>query len=257
MEAVVTIGLDIAKSVFQVHGVDGSGAVVVRRQLTRAKVLAFFEKLPACLVGLEACATALLGSRTPQAWPRCAPSYVKPYVKGQKNDAADAGAICVAWTKSLEQVPKPPFSRCHHSGLIPSGGYGLATLVQLVRAARLPGSGTSEVGVNAALALIEGAQPRGEVEAALVIQMACTHAAAMSVFARFGGDYGSDRTMTAGANAVAKLTRAYATQVEALRRLRNGGSQLVRVEHVHVHEGGQAIVGAVAVGPRDAKATSE
>ena len=58
MEAVVTIGLDIAKSVFQVHGVDANGAVVVRRRLTRAKVLSFFERLPPCLVGLEACATA-------------------------------------------------------------------------------------------------------------------------------------------------------------------------------------------------------
>ena len=56
--AVVSVGLDIAKSVFQVHGVDGGGAVVVRRRLTRGKVLPFFEKLPACLVGLEACATA-------------------------------------------------------------------------------------------------------------------------------------------------------------------------------------------------------
>ena len=58
MEAIVTIGLDIAKSVFQVHGVDANGAVVVRRRLTRAKVLPFFERLPPCLVGLEACATA-------------------------------------------------------------------------------------------------------------------------------------------------------------------------------------------------------
>ena len=58
MEAIVTIGLDIAKSVFQVHGVDADGAVVVRRRLTRAKVLRFFERLPPCLVGIEACATA-------------------------------------------------------------------------------------------------------------------------------------------------------------------------------------------------------
>lgn len=92
--------------------------------------------------------------------------------------------------------------------------------------------------MNAALAIIEGARPRDEVEAALVIQMACTHAATMCVFSRFGGDYGGDRTMTAGANAIARLAKAFAMQVETLRRLRNGGSQLVRVEHVHVHEGG-------------------
>ena len=58
MEDVVTIGLDIAKSVFHVHGVAADGTVVVRRRLVRGKVLSFFEKLPACLVGLEACATA-------------------------------------------------------------------------------------------------------------------------------------------------------------------------------------------------------
>jgi hypothetical protein len=122
-----------------------------------------------------------------------------------------------------------------------------ASLFQLVRAARLPGSGTSEVAVNAALAFIEGAEPRDEVEAALVIQMACTHSAVMSVFSRFGGDYVGERTMTAATNALARLLKAYAMQVETLRRLRNGGSQLVRVEHVHVNEGGQAIVGPVAI----------
>ncbi len=128
-----------------------------------------------------------------------------------------------------------------------SSAFVQATLVQLVRAARLPGSGTSEVGVNAALAFIEGVRPRDEVEAALAVQAACTHAATMSVLSRFGGDYGGQRTMTAGANAIARLAKAFATQVETLRRLRNGGSQVVRVEHVHVHEGGQAIVGPVVL----------
>ena len=61
MQTVTTIGLDIAKSVFQVHGVDAAGQVVVRRQLKRRYVLAFFEKLPACLIGLEACASSLIG----------------------------------------------------------------------------------------------------------------------------------------------------------------------------------------------------
>ena len=103
MEAVATIGLDIAKSVFQVHGVDADGAVVVRRRLKRAKVLSFFERLPPCLVGLEACATAHHWARELRRLGHDArlmpPSYVKPYVKRQKNDAADAEAICEAVTR--------------------------------------------------------------------------------------------------------------------------------------------------------------
>ena len=103
MGQAITIGLDIAKSVFQVHGVDESGSVVVRRQVRRAQLLAFFAKLPACLIGIEACATAhhwgrelmRLGHQV-RLMP---PSYVKPYVKRQKNDAADAEAICEAVTR--------------------------------------------------------------------------------------------------------------------------------------------------------------
>jgi hypothetical protein len=98
--------------------------------------------------------------------------------------------------------------------------------------------------VNASLALIEGAKPRDEIECALVIQMACTHSAAMAVLNRLGGAAGG-RTVATMASAAARLLRAYATQVEALRRLRNGGSQTVRVEHVHVNEGGQALIGNV------------
>jgi transposase len=63
MQVVTTVGLDIAKSVFQVHGVDSAGAVVIRRQLKRRYVLAFFQKLPACLVGIEACASSHHWSR--------------------------------------------------------------------------------------------------------------------------------------------------------------------------------------------------
>jgi hypothetical protein len=127
-----------------------------------------------------------------------------------------------------------------------SGDFVRASLLQLVQAARLPGSGTCEVAVNSALAFIEGARPRDEVEAALVIQMSCTHIAAMAVLARFSGAAGGDRSMVAGATAAARLLRAYAVQVETLRRLRNGGSQFMRIEHVHINEGGQAVVGVVA-----------
>jgi transposase len=100
MQAITTVGLDIAKSVFQVHGVDGEGNVVFRRQLKRRYVLPFFQKLPPCLVGIEACATSHYWSRELQALGHkvrlMPPAYVKPYVKRQKNDATDAEAICEA-----------------------------------------------------------------------------------------------------------------------------------------------------------------
>jgi transposase len=100
MQAVTTIGLDIAKSVFQVHGVDAQGNVAVRRQLKRRQVLPFFKKLWPCLVGIEACATSHHWSRELQALGHTVrlmpPAYVKPYLKRQKNDAADAEAICEA-----------------------------------------------------------------------------------------------------------------------------------------------------------------
>ena len=104
MQAVKTIGLDIAKSVFQVHGVDADGQVVIRRKLKRRYVLAFFQKVPSCLVGIEACATSHHWSRELQALGHrvrlMPPAYVRPYVKRQKNDAADAEAICEAVTRT-------------------------------------------------------------------------------------------------------------------------------------------------------------
>jgi transposase len=103
MQVITTIGLDIAKSVFQVHGVDADGQVVIRRQLKRRYVLAFFQKLSPCLVGIEACASSHYWSRELQALGHTVrlmpPAYVKPYVKRQKNDATDAEAICEAVTR--------------------------------------------------------------------------------------------------------------------------------------------------------------
>src|SRR6201998_641520 len=103
MQTVTTIGRDIAKSVFQVHGVDADGNVVIRRQFKRRYVLAFFQKLAPCLIGIEACASSRHLSRelgalgtTVRLMP---PAYVKPYVKRHKNDAADAEAICEAGTR--------------------------------------------------------------------------------------------------------------------------------------------------------------
>ena len=104
MQTVTTIGLDIAKSVFQVHGVGAAGQVVIRRQLKRRTVLAFFQKLPPCLVGIEACASSHYWSRELQGLGHSVrlmpPAYVKPYVKRQKNDMADAEAICEAVTRA-------------------------------------------------------------------------------------------------------------------------------------------------------------
>jgi transposase len=103
MQTITTIGLDIAKSVFQVHGVDAGGQVVLRRQLRRRYVLAFFQRLPPRLVGIEACASSHHWSRELQALGHTVrlmpPAYVKPHVKRHKSDAIDAEAICEAATR--------------------------------------------------------------------------------------------------------------------------------------------------------------
>src|SRR5256886_16137224 len=100
MGEVTSIGLDLAKHVFQVHGVDAEGATVLRKRLRRAQVLGFFSRLPPCLVGLEACATAHYWARELHALGhevRLMPAqYVKAYIKRNKHDAADAEAICEA-----------------------------------------------------------------------------------------------------------------------------------------------------------------
>jgi len=103
MNEVITIGVDLAKNVFQVHGIDGLGAVIIGRQLRRSQMLPFFKKQPLCLVGMEACATAHHWARQLVALGHAVklmpPKYVKPYVKRNKNDMADAEAICEAVTR--------------------------------------------------------------------------------------------------------------------------------------------------------------
>ena len=105
-----TVGLDLAKNVFQLHGVDAKGRVVVRRRLRRAEVMRFFAELPPCRVGMEACAGAHHWARAIGEFGHevrlMPPAYVKPYVRRQKNDMADAAAICEAVTRpSMRFVP--------------------------------------------------------------------------------------------------------------------------------------------------------
>ena len=107
---IITIGLDLAKRVFQVHGVDATGQVVVRRALRRAQMVPFFARLPSCLIGIEACGTSHFWAREliklghqVRLMP---PAYVKPYVKRGKTDAADAEAVCEAVTRpTMRFVP--------------------------------------------------------------------------------------------------------------------------------------------------------
>ena len=118
-------------------------------------------------------------------------------------------------------------------------------LHHLEQAARMPGDGASDMAINGAIAMIAARAPKDEIEAALALQMACTHMAAMAVMSRIGGAGGGAQRLPGLASASAKLLKAFCTQVETYRRLRVGGEQNIRVEHVHVHKGGQAIVGVI------------
>ncbi|GGL71552.1 hypothetical protein GCM10011392_27680 [Wenxinia marina] len=107
---ITTLGIDLAKSVFQLHGVDAEGAVVLRKKLRRAGLLDFLRSVPPCLIGMEACASSHYWAREIAGLGHevrlIPPAYVKPYVKRQKNDAADAEAICEAVTRpSMRFVP--------------------------------------------------------------------------------------------------------------------------------------------------------
>ncbi|MHC2635121.1 transposase [Bradyrhizobium liaoningense] len=110
METIITVGLDLAKSIFQVHGIAENGKVLVRRTLRRSQVLPFFRSLPACLVGMEACGTAHYWANAISEFGHTVrlmpPAYVKAYVKRNKTDAADAEAICEAVSRpTMRFVP--------------------------------------------------------------------------------------------------------------------------------------------------------
>ncbi len=120
-----------------------------------------------------------------------------------------------------------------------------ASLLQIQAAARSPFGGVSELAMNAALAVITAAAPKDEIEGALAVQMACTHTAAMAVLAKLDAAFGTERRVAAFGSTAARLMKTFAMQVEVFRRLRSGGQQLVRVEHVHVNDGGQAVIGNV------------
>jgi transposase len=129
---VTAMGIDLAKNVFQVHGVDEQGKVVLRKQLRRSQMMVFFAQRTPCLVGMEACAGA-------HDWARrlinlgytvklMAPQFVKPYVKTNKNDAADAEAIC-------EAVSRTNMRFCTGQDHRPAGGFGIASGAAWFRAA--------------------------------------------------------------------------------------------------------------------------
>ena len=109
MAEMSTVGLDLAKNVFQAHGADASGRAVLRKKLRRDQVLAFFSQLPRCLVAMEACGGAHFWGRELARLGHdvrlIPPAYVRPFVKRQKNDAADAEAIC-------EAASVPPCASC-------------------------------------------------------------------------------------------------------------------------------------------------
>jgi transposase len=156
MRAIITIGLDLAKKVFQVHGVDAVGKVVVARKLRRKEVLAFFAKLPPCLVGMEACGSAHYWAReiaklghNVKLMP---PTYVKAYVKRGKTDAGDAAAICEAVTRpSMSFVPVKGVEQQGLSMLHSARSQLIGQRTQLINAVR---GHLSELGIVAERGLL-------------------------------------------------------------------------------------------------------
>jgi hypothetical protein len=166
------------------------------------------------------------------------------------DDDAQGQTLEVLWDYELDRYPPDGeatnwWRRLNKALGTTSSDFVNASLFQIQSACRSPWGGISELSMNAALAMIEAAAPKDEIEAALALQLACTHMAAMAILGKLDSGFGTDRRIAAFGSAAARLLRAYAMQVEVLRRLRNGGQQIVRVEHVHVNDGGQAVIGNV------------
>jgi transposase len=156
MTTITTIGLDLAKKVFQVHGVDAEGKVVVSRKLKRKEVLAFFAKLPPCLVGMEACGSAHYWAREiiklGHSVKLMPPKYVKAYVKRGKTDAGDAAAICEAVTRpSMTFVPVKRVEQQGLSMLHSTRSQLIGQRTQLINAVR---GHLSELGIVAEKGLL-------------------------------------------------------------------------------------------------------
>lgn len=128
-----------------------------------------------------------------------------------------------------------------------SSSFANASIAQLMAAARLPDGPVSEMALNAALALIEAIAPRNEMEGALAVQMACTHAVAIAALSRTGA--AGPKSVAVYSNVAVVLMRSYAAQLETLRRLRGTGAQHVQVEHLHINNEGRAVIGTVAFNP--------
>jgi hypothetical protein len=178
-------------------------------------------------------------SRRPR---RSAPVRVKiKNIQGNVVSFSSAGPTDRVWRKQLKEV----------LGTVSDAFVDMA-LQQLERAARLSDQGPSNVSINGALAIIAAFAPRNEAEAALALQAACAHMVAMVLMARIGDGYGGSRRLPALASGAAKLMRVYCLQVETMRRLRNGGTQVIRVERLEVSDNAQAIIGNINPKPHDA-----
>src|SRR5262245_6544300 len=187
MTTITTIGLDLAKNVFQVHGVDAEGKVVVARKLRRKEVLAFFAKLPPCLVGMEACGSAHYYwgreiAKLGHSVKLRPPKYVKAYVKRGKTDAGDAAAIC-------EAVTRPSMSFVPVKGLEQQGLYMLHSArsqlvgqrTQLINGVR---GHLSELGIIAARGLLGLAELAAIVRDASDQRLPATARAALMILVR-------------------------------------------------------------------------